>query len=62
LLGDLYKSRSDDVCLDIKAIERNDKCVGVAGFDNDAIVCLVPDQCGVSRQPTKMMEPIMIAE
>jgi len=62
LFGDLYKSRADDVRLDIKTIKRDDKCVGIFGFDDDAIVCFMPVQCGVSRQPTKMMEPIMIAE
>lgn len=47
---------------DIKAVERNDKCVGIVGFYYDAIVCFVPVQCGTSMLPTRMMEPIRIAE
>lgn len=48
--------------LDIKAVERNDKGICLVGFDDDAIVCFVPVQCGTSRLPTRMMEPIRIAE
>lgn len=48
--------------LDIKAVECDDKSVCIFCFDDDAIFCVVPDQCGVSRQPTKTMDPIMIAE
>ena len=42
MLGDLHKTRPDNVRLDIKAIQRNDKGIGFVCFDDDAIVGFVP--------------------
>ena len=62
MLGDLHETRPDNVRLDIKAIQRNDKCVGFICFNDDAVVGFVPVHTGTSIAPTRMMEPIRIAE